>query len=471
MLMQFINEGSNDLEQQVSVAEDSACSEPAVPKPGLGPRVCLLGATFGTANMGVSALTVGAVKVVMRRWPGAQIFMLDYGTAPCTYDVDIDRECVAVRLVNLRFSKKFYLGNHILVLLALSLLFRLLPEKRFRDWLCQRNPWLAKVADADLAVSVAAGDSFSDIYGLTNFFYIVLPQILCLILRKRLILFPQTFGPFKSRISRAVARYILRRAEWVYSRDLNGLKTTQDLAGRQCSGPPARFSYDLGILLHPRPVRDSDFEALLLRMGTRTLVGLNVSGLLSASGGKFGTRAAFASDYDFLVKDLIRYLIRSMHASVLLVPHVFGSGIESDSALCEKLFSELSPEYPDCLGIVRGPCDQHEIKYLIGSCDFFIGSRMHACIAAVSQGVPAVSLAYSDKFAGVMEAMGLASLVADLRTMKPDEVLQVVRSAFEERESHRTGLIQQMPKWKKSALEILDEVELVVIKPERGQSI
>ena len=355
--------------------------------------------------------------------------------------------------------------------LALALLFRLLPDKRSRDWLCRRNPWLAKVAQVDLAVSVAAGDSFSDIYGLTNFFYVALPQLLYLILRKRLILFPQTYGPFKSKISRTVARYILRRAERVYSRDLNGLKTTQDLIGRECSSPQAQFSYDLGILLHPRPVRDSDFEALLLRKGKRPLVGLNVSGLLSAVGGKFGTRAAFASDYDFLVKDLIRYLIRSMQASVLLVPHVFGPGVESDSAICEKLFSELFPEYPDCLSIVRGPCDQHQIKYLIGKCEFFIGSRMHACIAAVSQGVPAVSLAYSNKFAGVMEAMGLASLVADLRTAKPDEVLQVVRSAFEEREFHRTGLIQKMPKWKKSVLEILGEVELVVIKPERGQSI
>jgi polysaccharide pyruvyl transferase WcaK-like protein len=469
--MHVINEASNDLGQQVSAAADSRRSEPPVPKRGRGPRVCLLGATFGTSNMGVNALTVGAVKVILHRWPGAQIFILDYGTVPCTYAVDIDHECVAAELVNLRFSKKLYLGNHILVMLALSLLFRLLPNKRSRDWLCRRNSRLAKVAELDLAASVAAGDSFSDIYGLTNFFYVVLPQLLCLIMRKRLILFPQTYGPFKSRIARAVARYIMRRAERVYSRDLKGLKTTQELVGLQCSGPPARFSYDLGILLHPRPARDSDFETLMARIGTRTLVGLNVSGLLSGSGGNFGTRAAFASDYDLLVKGLISCLIRSMRASVLLVPHVFGSGIESDSALCEKLFSELSPEYPDCIGIVRGPCDQHEIKYLIGSCDFFIGSRMHACIAAVSQGVPAVSLAYSDKFAGLMEAMGLASLVADLRTMKHDEVLQVVRSAFDDRIFHRTRLIQQMPKWKKSVLDLLAGVELMVIKPEKDQSI
>ena len=48
------------------------------------------------------------------------------------------------------------------------------------------------------------------------------------------------------------------------------------------------------------------------------------------------------------------------------------------------------------------------MKYLIGQCDFFVGSRMHSCIAAVSQCVPAVSIAYSDKFIGVMATLGLS---------------------------------------------------------------
>ena len=37
--------------------------------------------------------------------------------------------------------------------------------------------------------------------------------------------------------------------------------------------------------------------------------------------------------------------------------------------------------------------DQHAIKSIIGRCDFFIGSRMHACIAALSQKIPTAAVA------------------------------------------------------------------------------
>jgi hypothetical protein len=60
----------------------------------------------------------------------------------------------------------------------------------------------------------------------------------------------------------------------------------------------------------------------------------------------------------------------------------------------------------------------------------FIGSRMHACIAALSQGVPTVGLAYSDKFRGVFESLGLERLVADLRALEAGEVVEIIDGAL-----------------------------------------
>jgi polysaccharide pyruvyl transferase WcaK-like protein len=50
-------------------------------------------------------------------------------------------------------------------------------------------------------------------------------------------------------------------------------------------------------------------------------------------------------------------------------------------------------------------------------CGFFIGSRMHACLAAISQCVPTVSIAYSSKFITVMKTFSMGHYVADPRTM------------------------------------------------------
>ena len=77
---------------------------------------------------------------------------------------------------------------------------------------------------------------------------------------------------------------------------------------------------------------------------------------------------------------------------------------------------------------------------------------MHACIAALSQYVPAVAIAYSDKFLGVMQTVGVGSLVADARKMSSEEILEVVNRAFDQRASLRTDLQEKMPQIKQSVL-------------------
>ena len=79
---------------------------------------------------------------------------------------------------------------------------------------------------------------------------------------------------------------------------------------------------------------------------------------------------------------------------------------------------------------------------------------MHACIAAVSQGVPTVSLAYSRKFAGVMGSIGMGESVVDLTAMENARVLDRVQAIFSRRISVRQELAGKVDAIKKSALEI-----------------
>jgi polysaccharide pyruvyl transferase WcaK-like protein len=70
---------------------------------------------------------------------------------------------------------------------------------------------------------------------------------------------------------------------------------------------------------------------------------------------------------------------------------------------------------------------------------------MHACIAALSQGVPAAGLAYSRKFAGVFEAVDVADLVFDLAELPGEEVVKGVTRAFEMRQSYAARLQARLP--------------------------
>jgi polysaccharide pyruvyl transferase WcaK-like protein len=194
------------------------------------------------------------------------------------------------------------------------------------------------------------------------------------------------------------------------------------------------------LLLDPYPPPDPGITGLDLALPGPRIIGLNVSGLLSNAGGKYAQRAAFRTDYDDLILKLIDFLISVKDCSVLLIPHVFGMAKDSDSVACKRIYNEFCSRYPDRLGLAAGNYDQSQIKYIIGACDVLIGSRMHACIAAVSQAVPAISLAYSGKFVGVMESLGVAQLVADLRRLSEPEVLGLVDSTLDGAAVYRAAL-------------------------------
>ena len=412
--------------------------------------------------MGVSALTAGAIRCFVNQWPDAKVFLFDYGKFTKSYTLEFDGRSITVPLVTMRFSKKFYLHNNIAFLLFLSLLAKIVPTA-VRRRIIDGNESLRRIANCSLVASVAGGDSFSDIYGIPRLLYVALPQVLAIWLGRPLVQMPQTLGPFKGSFARRVATYILSHSDVVYSRDQKGLREVADILGPELARSKSKFSYDMGFILQPTPPADYGILGLSLPKGPESiLVGLNVSGLLF--GGKSNRRNTFGfnADYDNLVGDLLALLLRNERVSVLLTPHVFGQDDESDIVVCKKVLAFAEDKYPHRVGFAAGVYNQSEIKYLIGKCDFFVGSRMHACIAAVSQAVPAVSIAYSDKFTGVMETVGLESLVADPRTMNNQQILAIVEKAYAERDAIRDRLLHSMPEIKRTVLNMFaDQINTV----------
>ena len=280
---------------------------------------------------------------------------------------------------------------------------------------------------------------------------------------KKLVLLPQTLGPFKKRSSRVIARYILNQADVVYSRDHTGIEEMKRFLGRRFNTSRVGFCYDVGFALDPVKPDRIDLDGLLekRRDGDGSCIaGLNVSGLLFMGGYTQNNMFGLKVDYRELVYDLIDFLIREKNVIVLLVPHVFGAQehLESDSVVCEKIYDELKNKYKDKIYLTRGSYNQNEIKYIIGLCDFFIGSRMHACIAALSQNIPSVAIAYSRKFFGVMQSIGTESLVADPRILGKEEIFNIIDEVYEHRDSVSEQLKQTMPQVKKTVLNLFRDI-------------
>ena len=87
-----------------------------------------------------------------------------------------------------------------------------------------------------------------------------------------------------------------------------------------------------------------------------------------------------------------------------------------------------------------------ELKWVIGQCDWFCGTRMHACIAALSQGVPSTSIAYSDKTAGVFETAGVEDGVVDPRVARGPQIVQQTLQGLDRRAQTAAALREQLPR-------------------------
>lgn len=425
-------------------------------------KVCLLGATFETGNMGVSALTAGIIESIIHNDPKAEIILLDAGKERTSYKFKTSDHEVSIRLVNMKFSKKIYLSNHVIMLILQSLLFSIIPSRMIRERLLSGNQILNYICSSDYVASINGGDSFSDIYGLKRFFFVVLPQFLILFLKKPLILLPQTIGPFEGKMTRFLARYILENARTIYSRDYIGLNEARELMREKYQSQKLQFCHDVGFVIPPLKPKKMDLDGLLESAERKNdVTGLNVSGLLYMGGYTTKNMFGLKTDYKELIYDLIDLLINKKQVTVLIVPHVFGFiDPECDNLVSEKIYAELKPKYQDRLFLARGHYNQNEIKCIIGMCNFFIGSRMHACIAALSQGIPAVGIAYSKKFKGVFETVGLQHLVADPRSLGKEEIFAIIDHSIEDRKNISTMLQKLMPEVRQEILNLFKNIAL-----------
>jgi polysaccharide pyruvyl transferase WcaK-like protein len=91
---------------------------------------------------------------------------------------------------------------------------------------------------------------------------------------------------------------------------------------------------------------------------------------------------------------------------------------------------------------------------------------MHACIAALSQNVPAVAIAYSDKFIGVMQTVGVGGLVADPRTRGEEQILSAIGDAFDRRAALRRQLEETIPGVKQAVLDLFKDIADATGKPQ-----
>lgn len=399
----------------------------------------IMGTPVDTGNRGVLALGASLINLCMQCPDGAGVVLLQGNLDNKPVSFRVNGEFMPIPVVNSRMSPRAKLRDHFFWILAMSLTYRLLPIRYLRSRIAAHTPWIKTVVEAKFVGNIHGGDSFSDIYGVRGFLSTFFFDWAVLMVKGTMVQFPQTYGPYKGWYSRWLARYILNRSSPIIARDKQSRLVAQELVGPKkeillC--PDVAFS-----LTAIRPEKIEMDPPLVLGIPTG-IIGLNVNGLMYNGGYTRSNMFGLKLDYAALLPELVCQLLSENSNELWLVPHTFAASgsVESDPEASRCLREALPPALQKRVRIVSREYDQYEIKGVIGLCDFFIGSRMHACIAALSQGIPCVGIAYSMKFAGVFESVGMEDWIIEGRSIDNQTAIARTIELYRQRDSARTEL-------------------------------
>ncbi len=425
-------------------------------------KVCLMGASMGTGNKGVSALASSLVKLIKKNKPGAFVSFFTGNRISDPQEVMLASGTLKIDVVNHRLSPKAKPSEHLFLIFFLACIHRLIPLKGLRKKITDSNRFLGQMHQCDFAGDIFGGDSFSDIYGLQRLLFSSLTPVIALLLGKKLVLFPQTYGPYKSTAGKFIATYIISHSSAIFSRDRDSIITIEDLTGDKFKQLNVLFCPDVAFMLDSIMPHNPDIQPPvdITDKSAHPLIGFNINGLMYNGGYTRSNMFGLKIDFRSFAKKLLKTLLAETDARILLVPHTFGppGNINSDPDASRDVLKSLNEAEKNRVCIMSREYNQSEIKGIIGNCDFFIGSRMHSCIAALSQSIPTVGVAYSKKFIGVFDSIGSGDSVVDARKENENTITEKILDCYKNREQIRPIIKKQVAEAQKLIMETFNKL-------------
>ena len=384
-------------------------------------RLCLFGASDDTGNLGVSALLGGTLAGIVEHEPTAEITVFDHGTGESEVVAPLGDRTVTYRRVGAPWTRRVHRPSSFARLAAGAASGAAL------------HVGAAAVRRADAVLVLAGGDSFADLYGLARMRASIAPMRLALRVGRPLVLLPQTYGPYGSTAAQGWAAELVGRSTMAWARDRHAHESLVALAGPDYDPERHRLGVDVAHLLPPAP--PAVVERWYGPPADGEQVAINVSGLVTNAGA--GVAGARAADSLAALEVLGRHVLDTdPTARIVVVPHVLGATAESDEPAGRRLADALGPR----AAVAPSVPDPAVVKGLLARSTWCCGARMHFTIGALSSGVPAAALAYSDKFAGTFGDLGRGDHVADARRLDGPALARTLIDSYERRHDDRDAV-------------------------------
>jgi len=304
----------------------------------------------------------------------------------------------------------------LLIVTPLALLAALFKKFKLPQSLLKKEPVIAAISEADLVFDVS-GISFSDgreLYLAYNIVTLMPP----LLLGKKVIKCSQAMGPFMGWINRASARVILPKLDHIFARGVN-TKLYLDSLGlsRVSVGSDLAFCMDIDGV---------DFTKIkaVISPGDGTWVGISPSSVL------YRNCKNRNIDYVRIMARFCDFLIEKWNFKVILIPHSYRNNRRrlknNDLPVVRQIADAVSNK--EKVIQIDTELSASELRVIIRECRFFVASRFHAMVSALSVSVPVIVCGWGHKYLEQLQAFDLIGFAIDENNLS----FEVLVSRFEE---------------------------------------
>ncbi len=389
------------------------------------PKPALLTGITSVRNRGVEALVATIATELRRRRPDLPIVVLGRGS-----DQDVPRlVALGVRYLPVVKPGAWVSKAHPIARVA---------GRLGRSTEKPKRPLQGVISGASVVIA-SGGDPFSFHYGSVESH--LRPARMAIEAGIPVIFLGQSIGPFANRNDERLWATVAGRASLITVRE--PISYEYLTAGLGMSASFVHETADPAFLLEPsRPEAIAELRRRAGVEGDGPIIALAPSQAIA--------RHAQVDEECHLRawSKAIGMIVEEMHARVLIVPHVQGTGADSDDGLVAH---ELKARAGDDRRVsVAGAMTAAELKALIGGCELLVAERMHAAIAGLSSGVPTLTVGYSRKADGITrqvlgDEMGRSLVIPVHRFIEHGRAVEEICAAWGRRHEIRETLDARLP--------------------------
>jgi colanic acid/amylovoran biosynthesis protein len=318
-----------------------------------------------------------------------------------------------------------------------TLACNLLRQKAYMLFGPKNRSTIQAFCEADAIVFVPGGYLLTPHARHLHWFRHIASLLLGSLLKKPMILYACSLGPFVGRHNQVLARYAINKAHVIVLREPHSRKYLSEIG---VTKPVIYDCADVAFLLKQTDSRRATalFDAHI-GSGSRLKVGFSVRPYdFPGESNPEQKKENFVK----VLSQLADYVVDRYRAQAVFMPQGLDAKY-NDLSISREIVGLMRQSHN--VQVIGEDYSPEELKTLYGFMDIFVGVRMHANIFALGAKVPVLAVAYEPKTLGIMESLGLHEFVSDIRTLSFGELRDKMDALISNRSRIRNYLQSKVP--------------------------